>query len=469
MKGKEHMNFQAYDENLGPALISIKDVSSEDGLKMTHMILRLPIGTFQQYLQVEDAEEPNKIAESARRLCPGLSIELCSPVISRQASEILATFDQESELKQFKFGVIFQSKGQVTEKQILDNSDSNKSFERFLTFLGKKVRISDHSKYKGGLESIKDSEDIFAIHQSYMDCDIIFHIAPFLPLKERKSFITNDIVAIVFQEEATHFHPDIIQSQFLHAYIVIQPTEDNEYKISVVTKADVPEFGPDFQNEGSYPRGHSFKQLLLAKLINAENACYKAHKFKDLEERRRSSLLNELSDTLSEDTSKYLKPTPQARRGKSMDETSLSYRDRTNLNIMRIKSAKKKRSQSLMPLQTTILSQIGSHTENKFDEYGRRQSIYDKIKPRIQPRRIRMQEFSGFPENRSASGSLDSIDEIASNFKDLSMDSFEDVDATEKHVHKDNLEVEHPVQRYKKNEKKSLFRILKTNKFANLN
>ena len=122
----------------------------------------------------------------------------------------------------------------------------------------------------------------------------------------------------------------------------------------------------------------------------------------------------------------------------------------------------------MMPLQTTILSQIERHTENKFDEYGRRQSIYDKIKPRIQPRRIRMQQFSGFRENRSASGSLDSIDEIASNFNDFSMDSFENVDATEKDEDKGNPEVENPVQRYKKNEKKSLFRILKTNKFANL-
>ena len=75
MKGKEHMNFQAYDEHLGPALISIKDVSSEDGLQMTHMILRLSIGTFQQYFYSEDAGEPDAIAESARKLCPRLSIK----------------------------------------------------------------------------------------------------------------------------------------------------------------------------------------------------------------------------------------------------------------------------------------------------------------------------------------------------------------------------------------------------------
>ena len=128
-----------------------------------------------------------------------------------------------------------------------------------------------------------------------------------------------------------------------------------------------------------------------------------------------------------------------------MDETTLSYRDRTNLNIVRIKSAKKKRSQSLMPLQATILSQIQSQADKNFDEYGRRQSSSDKTNPRI-----RMQQFAGFHDNPAASGSLDSIDEIAPNFTELSMDSLEAVDATEKDEDKDNPEVEQPVQRYKK-------------------
>ena len=52
----------------------------------------------------------------------------------------------------------------------------------------------------------------------------------------RKRHICNDIVAIVFQDKPTPFSPEIISSQFLHAYIVIQPTEEKEFKISVVTK-----------------------------------------------------------------------------------------------------------------------------------------------------------------------------------------------------------------------------------------
>ena len=39
---------------------------------------------------------------------------------------------------------------------------------------------------------------------------------------QRKRHIGNDIVAIVFQEESTPFVPDMIASNFLHAYVVVQ-------------------------------------------------------------------------------------------------------------------------------------------------------------------------------------------------------------------------------------------------------
>lgn len=47
---------------------------------------------------------------------------------------------------------------------------------------------------------------------------------------QRKRHIGNDIVAIVFQDENTPFVPDMIASNFLHAYVVVQvvdPCSDN--------------------------------------------------------------------------------------------------------------------------------------------------------------------------------------------------------------------------------------------------
>ena len=47
------MNFHATDPELGPALVSIKDVETEEGLARTHVTLRLSIGTFQDYISSE--------------------------------------------------------------------------------------------------------------------------------------------------------------------------------------------------------------------------------------------------------------------------------------------------------------------------------------------------------------------------------------------------------------------------------
>lgn len=58
---------------------------------------------------------------------------------------------------------------------------------------------------------------------------MLFHVASLLPYSpgdsqqlQRKRHIGNDIVAIIFQEEATPFSPDMIASHFLHAFIVVQ-------------------------------------------------------------------------------------------------------------------------------------------------------------------------------------------------------------------------------------------------------
>lgn len=52
---------------------------------------------------------------------------------------------------------------------------------------------------------------------------------------QRKRHIGNDIVAAVFQEENTPFVPDMIASNFLHAYIVVQVedpcTDHTSYKV----------------------------------------------------------------------------------------------------------------------------------------------------------------------------------------------------------------------------------------------
>ena len=62
----------------------------------------------------------------------------------------------------------------------------------------------------------------------------MFHVSTLLPYTvgdtqqvQRKRHVGNDIVAIVFQDENTPFVPNMIASNFLHAYIVVQAIQPN--------------------------------------------------------------------------------------------------------------------------------------------------------------------------------------------------------------------------------------------------
>ena len=57
----------------------------------------------------------------------------------------------------------------------------------------------------------------------------------------------------------------------------------NRYKVSVTARDDVPWFGPQLPTPSVFVRGVEFKEFLLTKLVNAENAAYKAEKFSKLE------------------------------------------------------------------------------------------------------------------------------------------------------------------------------------------
>jgi RAP1 GTPase activating protein 1 len=174
------------------------------------------------------------------------------------------------------------------------------------------------------------------VYQVFHKREIMFHVSTLLPFSDsdqqqlqRKRHIGNDIVAVVFQEANTPFSPDIIASHFLHAYIVVQPVgpaspadPEPSYRVSVCARSDVPYFGPSLPSPAIFRRGSEFKDFLLTKLINAENACYKAEKFSTLERRTRSCLLSSLTEQLCSLTAEYLTSATMPRVQEKADFTN---------------------------------------------------------------------------------------------------------------------------------------------------
>jgi RAP1 GTPase activating protein 1 len=239
------------------------------------------------------------------------------PVITPKASDFILKFDEHSIMDKFKFGVLYQKFGQLTEESIFGNRTHSPAMEEFLDMLGRKVELSQHEGYRGGLDTRHGQTGTHALYEVHKGHEIMFHVSTLLPFVEtdaqqlqRKCHIGNDIVAIVFQEANTPFSPDMITSHFLHTYIVIQAidacTDKTRYRISVTAKDDVPHFNPPLPSPAIFRKGPEFKEFLLDKLINAEMAALRAAQFKKLELRTRTSLLANLYQDLSALTQQYL-------------------------------------------------------------------------------------------------------------------------------------------------------------------
>ena len=80
-----------------------------------------------------------------------------------------------------------------------------------------------------------------SLYETFRGKEIMFHVSTLLPHTEsepqqlqRKRHIGNDIVAVVFQDPDTSFTPDMITSNFLHAFILVQPidpcTDNTRYR-----------------------------------------------------------------------------------------------------------------------------------------------------------------------------------------------------------------------------------------------
>lgn len=319
--GYDHQNFTAVDDEFGPVVLSIKHYTDKEGeMKGNHarVILRTTSGTIHRLLPYKDVKVTPSPIQLARYLCPDLTLDKFEPILSPRASELMVSYDEHVVVNNYKFGLIYQRYGQVTEENLFGNRSHSPAMDQFLEMLGQRIDLSQHQGYKGGLDTVHGQTGRESVYQVFHEREIMFHVSTLLPFSDsdnqqlqRKRHIGNDIVAVVFQESNTPFSPDIIASHFLHAYIVVQPINSSSsiepsYRVSVTARSDVPYFGPSLPSPPVFKRGQEFKEFLLTKLINAENACYKAEKFSTLERRTRSCLLSSLTEQLCSLTTEYL-------------------------------------------------------------------------------------------------------------------------------------------------------------------
>ncbi|NXG42374.1 RPGP2 protein, partial [Psilopogon haemacephalus] len=307
--GKDHLNFYCTASSLGNLILSIK-CEEADGTEYLRIILRSKVKTLHERIPLAGFSKLPSIPQIAKAFCDDASGLKFNPVLYPKASQMIVSYDEHEVNNTFKFGVIYQKFRQTQEEELFGNNEESAAFKSFLSFLGDTITLQDFKGFRGGLDVSHGQTGAESVYTVFRDREIMFHVSTKLPFTEgdaqqqlqRKRHIGNDIVAIIFQEENTPFVPDMIASNFLHAYIVVQaesPAAENAaYRVSVTAREDVPSFGPPLPSPPVFQKGPEFREFLLTKLINAENACCKSDKFAKLEDRTRAALLDNLHDEL---------------------------------------------------------------------------------------------------------------------------------------------------------------------------
>ncbi|KAG0365262.1 Rap/ran-GAP protein [Gamsiella multidivaricata] len=250
----------------------------------------------------------------------------------------LAKFDETMLRFNYKFGVLLVHPGQTKEEQWFDNQmASSTRFQEFLEsgVLGQKVTLKGFERFSAGLDTRLGEAGEYSYYDTWGEgFEIMYHVSTLLPHNnddkqqiQRKRHIGNDIVCIVFVDGEQPFIPNAIKSQFLHIFVVIHlislPDGTKGYAATIACDDQVPEFGPPLPDPPIFRTPQELRAFLLCKMINGENAAYKAPRLIKPHQRARSGMLESLVAkanclTKERDSDKKL-----ARQQKAMAATTL--------------------------------------------------------------------------------------------------------------------------------------------------
>jgi hypothetical protein len=143
-----------------------------------------------------------------------------------------------------KIGVIYVSKNQTTEVEVLGNTKGSMFYQKFLESLGDAFPLIHESDiYSGGLDTSQDKIDgAFAL--CYIPdqrlCQVIFHVTTMMPnipgdpqRTTKKRHIGNDFVNIVWNEGGHPFNFDTIPGQFNLFQVVIELVEGDHFETAL--------------------------------------------------------------------------------------------------------------------------------------------------------------------------------------------------------------------------------------------
>ncbi|KAL8220022.1 UNVERIFIED_CONTAM: signal-induced proliferation-associated 1 like protein 3, partial [Gekko kuhli] len=319
----QHSNYFGVDEKLGPVAVSLRREKLEDHREhgpqhQYRIIFRTSELTTLRGSVLEDATPTTTkhgtvrglpLKDALEYVVPELNIHCLRLALNvPKVTEQLRKLDEQGLCRKHKVGVLYCKSSQSSEEEMYNNEEAGPALEEFLELLGEKVCLRGFSKYAAQLDTKTDSTGTHSLYTTYQGYEIMFHVSTMLPYTPnnrqqllRKRHIGNDIVTIIFQEPgAQPFTPQNIRSHFQHVFVIVRAqspcTENVCYSVAVTRSKDVPPFGPAIPSRATFRKSDVFRDFLLAKVINAENAAHKSDKFHTMATRTRQEYLKDLAE-----------------------------------------------------------------------------------------------------------------------------------------------------------------------------
>ncbi|KAG5837223.1 hypothetical protein ANANG_G00237040 [Anguilla anguilla] len=298
--GKEHWDYFGTDDKLGPVALSIRREKLEDTKELKdqyqyRLIFRTSELVTLRGSLLEDAVPSTArhgvvrglpLKEVLEHVVPELSVgclRLALPV--PKVAEQLLKLDEQGLSQKHKVGILLCRAGQSTEEEMYNNEEATPAFRDFLELLGEQVCLRGFTKYAAQLDTKTDSTGTHSLYTTYQNYEVMFHVSTMLPYMPnnpqqllRKRHIGNDI----------------------HVFVIVRvhnPCSDSTcYSVAVTRMKDVPPFGPPIPSGATFRDPAVFRDFLLAKVINAENAAHKSEKFHTMATRTRQEYLRDLAE-----------------------------------------------------------------------------------------------------------------------------------------------------------------------------
>lgn len=210
-----------------------------------------------------------------------------------------------------KFGLIYARDGQ-DETEMYNNEHGSAEFEEFLELLGERIDMKDWPNYRGDLSNKVSQKSLYTKFKDQHE--IMFHVSTYLPFQQttdefgqqiqRKRYIGNDIVVIVYYEGTTPIDPNTFVSNFNHVFAMVQPvvvSGERHYKLHMAYKVGVAESKPRLPEDPVFNKTE-IRDFLLTKLINAERCAMSATQFRRPQEHVRSELFKALQEKFPKQT-----------------------------------------------------------------------------------------------------------------------------------------------------------------------